>query len=113
MILGWLSPAIPKLTSENTPLQSGPLTIGQISWIGSINCIGALCGSMCCSYFITVLGTKRATIFLAIPSVVFWMLISFGYLYYHILIARFICGVAGGTMQTIIVLYVSEIANDE
>lgn len=40
-------------------------------------------------------------------------MIYFGSNYYHILIARFISGFAGGGMQSATILYVSEIANDE
>lgn len=30
---GWLSPALPVLMSENTPLLSGPLSNEELSWI--------------------------------------------------------------------------------
>lgn len=39
-IVGWMAPALLKLTSESTPLLSDPLTNEQVSWIGSVNCIG-------------------------------------------------------------------------
>lgn len=41
----WFSPALPLLTNETeTPLETGALTIEDISWIGSIVSIGALLG---------------------------------------------------------------------
>ncbi|XP_055295134.1 facilitated trehalose transporter Tret1-like [Sitodiplosis mosellana] len=111
-IMGWVSPAIPRLTSDHTPLSSGPLSNEQVSWIGSINCIGALIGALSFGYITNLMGSKRSILFLTLPSIVFWLLIEFGNTYYHILIARFVGGWAGGGMQTSLILYVSEIAND-
>lgn len=37
-LTGWVSPALPKLISNDTPLSTGPITIEQVSWVGSINC---------------------------------------------------------------------------
>lgn len=88
-ILGWPSPAIPKLESPNTPLVSGPLTNEQISWIGSITAIGAMCGSLTFGYISARLGVKRSIMFLALPSTVFWFLIYFGKTYHLILLARY------------------------
>lgn len=113
-IIGWVSPAIPKLSSAGTPLiKSGPLTNDQISWIGSINCVGGLLGSFSFGYFTAMLGSKRAVFFLAFPLAAFWLLIYYGDTYYHILIARFIGGWAGGGVRSSIMLYISEVANDD
>ncbi|XP_037040406.1 facilitated trehalose transporter Tret1-2 homolog [Bradysia coprophila] len=113
LILGWVAPALPTLASQDTPLvESGPLSNEQLSWIGSINCIGSLVGSVAFGYVTASIGCKRATLLLAIPSIAFWLLIHFGINYYYILFANF-CGgwVTGGSASTI-VLYISEIAND-
>lgn len=111
-VLGWVSSALPKLASSDTPLTM-PLSNSEISWIGSINCIGSLFGCFFFGYYINLIGSKRTIISLAVPSVVFWMLIYFGNHYYYILIARFLGGFTGGGIQTAILLYVSDIANDE
>lgn len=53
-------------------------------------------------------------LFLSAPNfIAFWVLIYFGDKYYHILIARFFGGIVCGGVQSAIVLFVSEIANDE
>lgn len=88
-ILGWPSTAISRLESLDTPLVSGPLTKEQISWIGSILSIGAMCGSLTFGSIAACLGVKRTMIFLAFPSIVSWLLIYFGNEYYHILLARY------------------------
>lgn len=110
---GWISPALPILASNSTPLSSGSLTINEISWTGSINCIGAVLGSLFFDQFVSLIGSKRVVHLLAVPTIVFWFLIYVGNTYYHILIARFICGLASGGVYTTVVLFISEIANDE
>lgn len=110
-MLGWFSPALPILTSPNTPLSS-PLTNSQISSLGSINSIGALIGAFFVGSVTALLGSKRATLILAIPSVIYWLMIYFAESYYQILAARFIMG-CSGSITTVIYLYVSKISNDE
>lgn len=104
--------AIPILRSENTPLQSGPLTNDDVSWIGSISNVGALFGSLSLGYLISFIGCKRSILFITIPEVIFWLLIYFGDHYYYILFARVLHGYAAGGSITSIILYISEIAND-
>lgn len=108
-----VSPALPLLASNETPLVSGPLTNEQISWIGSINCIGGLLGSISLGYFTILWGCKRVSLFLAFPTILFWLLVYFANEYYHILIARFLAGWTGGGVQSVVILFISEIANDE
>lgn len=112
-ILGWISPVIPLLKSEDTPLASGPLTSAQLSWIGSIMNIGAIFGSPMFSCLASMIGYKRAMIFLTFPSMMCWFLIFFGNSYYYIVCARLVCGLTAGGIQTVVVLFISEIANDE
>lgn len=110
---GWMSPAVPILSSNDTPLESGPLTNEDISWIGSINAFGAICGTIALGYFISLMGTKRAILLLAIPEDLFWIFIYFGTHYYYILIARVLIGISGGGILTSLVLFIAEIANDK
>lgn len=114
LMLGWVSPAMPKLVSkDNPPLASGPLTTVQISWVGSLNCIAAIIGAATFGYFTPLFGSKRSLIALTCPLVAFWLLIYFGQTYYHVLIARFIGGWTASGVQGGTILFVSEIANDE
>lgn len=110
--LGWTAPTIPLLTSVNTPLLDGPITNVQVSWIGSIGAIGVIFGSFTYGFLTSIMGCKRATVLVTIPSIGFWVLIYFGHLYYHILLAKFLSGVSFGGMQTTVVLFISEISND-
>lgn len=113
LIVGWVSPALPILASENTPLVSGKLTNEEISYIGSVNCLGALFGCISFGFFISVFGCKKLLLFSTFPCIAFWFLIYFGNHYYYILLARFGGGFVGGGLQTIILLFIAEIANDK
>lgn len=112
-VLGWLSPSLPRLMSEDTPLKSGKLTSDQLSWIGSLSSIGGFFGVLTFGSFTTLIGCKNAMLFLAVPSIAFWFLIFFGDTYHYIMAARFFNGWAHGGTSTIIVLYISELANNK
>lgn len=107
------SPSLPILMSDDTPLKSGPLSNEELSWLGSINNLGALCGILTFGFITSFLGCKRSMLFLAFPSAAFWLLIYFGNTYYHILFARFFTGWTGGGINTTTLLYISEIVNDK
>lgn len=111
-VIGWIAPALPILLTESTPLKTGPLTTDEVSWIGSINSIGGIFGTLSFGYFTTKFGCKRVMSFLTIPSLIFWLTIYFGNSYYHLLFARFLTGLTGGGIQTTNILYVAEISND-
>lgn len=108
LALGWTAPALPKLTSEDTPLLSGPLTNEQISWIGSFNFLGTIVGSIIFVYIISLIGCKRALLVLAIPSIACWLLIYFGTHYHHILLAKLCDGLQLGGSTSTTLLFVSE-----
>lgn len=110
---GWVSPALFILKNSNTPLESGPITSEETSWIGSIDAIGGIFGTVFYGYLLTIIGNKNSMMLIAIPSAMHWILVYFGTTPYHLYAARFITGWAGGGIQTAIVLYISEIANDE
>lgn len=84
MLVGWYSPAVEKLASNDTILTTGPLTTDDKSWLGSINCIAALPGSICFGFLVTVIGAKRTILFLSVPCLICWVLIYFGDSYAYI-----------------------------
>lgn len=97
-VMGWVSPTISILLSDDTPLTSGPLNSDELSWISSITNIGAFCGILTFGILNSSLGCKRTMLFLGFPSASFWILIYFGKTYYHVLVARFFAGWTGGGM---------------
>lgn len=110
---GWMSPALSILSSKDTPLESGPLTNEVMSWIGSVNTVGGVIGTISLGFLVSLMGSKRAILLLAIPEVLFWFLIFIGSHYYYIIIARILIGISGGGIITSLVLYIAEIANDK
>lgn len=67
---GWTSPLIPVLTSDESPLPSGKITMEQASWIASLSCAGGLIGNIFFGVVTNSFGRKFPLIFLAIPTIV-------------------------------------------
>lgn len=112
--VGWLTPAIAILSNKNdTPLVSGPLTNEEISWIGAVMNIGSFVGTILLGLLISYLGSKRAILTIAIPEIVYWILIYFGTNYYSIFIARIFNGLGGGGNVTAVILFISEISDNK
>lgn len=87
-----MSPALPILLSNNTPLVSGPLTNEDLSWIGSISSLGSIFGTFLTGLLSALYGSKKTTVFLAFPVITFWLFVHFGDTFFHLLIGRLIAG---------------------
>lgn len=70
-------------------------------------------GTVIFGYITMLMGCKRAMLFLALPSIMFWILVYFGNTYDHILLARFTSGWVDGGALTTVILYISEISNNK
>lgn len=68
--LGWLSPALLTLKSYDTPLSTGPLTVDEISWIGSIPQLSGLISFPIAIYLANYFGRKTVLSSLTIPLIV-------------------------------------------
>ncbi|XP_037038802.1 facilitated trehalose transporter Tret1-like [Bradysia coprophila] len=110
--LGWLSPYLPLLQSDSSPLSTGSISLEETSWIGAILCIGGVIGNSIFGYLCKLIGRKRAIILLGLPNLGFWLCIMFGRYVYHLYLARLLAGCAGGGLYVCIPLFVSEIAED-
>uniref|UniRef100_A0A2M4AI92 Putative sugar transporter n=1 Tax=Anopheles triannulatus TaxID=58253 RepID=A0A2M4AI92_9DIPT len=110
--LGWVSPYLPVLMDENqTLLETGPVTVEQGSWIGSILCLGGLCGAFVYSFLVEKLGIKKSIQALAIPHSAFWITVYLATSVYHLYIARFMAGLTGGGIIVTFPLYVADISD--
>lgn len=109
-ILGWSSPAGPRLLNE---IQYFPITNAQWSWISSIYNVG--CGISC--LFIGLLmekfGRKKTMLYLVIPLIVGWSLLVWAQNFTMLLSGRFILGLAGGAFYISVPQYTSEISEKE
>lgn len=61
-ILGWLTPQMPRLTSEDTPNR---ISTDELSWVVAINCIGSTAGAIINGFVVSFVGSKRALLSLA------------------------------------------------
>lgn len=109
---GWPSPNILILTSDETPLPSGKITIDEASWIASLTCLGSIVGNIVFGYLTGKFGRKNPLIFLTIPTVISWLLIWFAQNVFHLYASRFLNGIVGGAIFVITPAYLSEIATD-
>uniref|UniRef100_A0A182W7L4 Major facilitator superfamily (MFS) profile domain-containing protein n=1 Tax=Anopheles minimus TaxID=112268 RepID=A0A182W7L4_9DIPT len=110
--LGWVSPYLPVLMStEQTPLESGPVTVEQGSWIGSILCLGALFGAFLYGFLVEKIGIKRTLQALVIPHSAFWIITYFATSVHQLYLARFLAGLSGGGIIVVFPLFIADISD--
>lgn len=68
--IGWVNPALPLLQSNKSPLESGALSVEEVSWIGSITSLGALAGNFLVGYTVIVIGSRNTIMMLGLPQLV-------------------------------------------
>lgn len=109
---GWLSPFLPYLKSPETHLDTGPVSSEDVSWIGSLLCIGGFIGTIAFGTITEKFGKKTAMFLLVIPHLCFWCLIFFSTHVYHLYLARTLAGITGGGALRTISLYITEISEN-
>lgn len=68
--VGWASPTINLLTSDDTPLPSGKIDMDEASWIASLLCVGGLIGNVLFGFIANKFGRKKPLLAISIPIVV-------------------------------------------
>jgi MFS family permease len=110
--VGWLSPFLPYLKSNNSHLITGPITDEDASWIGSLIALGGFVGSITFGKVTEIFGKKIALFLLVFPHFGFWSLVFFSTHVHHLYLARFIAGITGGGIYRTISLFVAEISEN-
>lgn len=67
---GWSSVSFVTLQSDQTPLDDGPLSTQEISWIVSMFCVGGLCGTIVLGMMTNAVGRRTFLLLLAVPQIV-------------------------------------------
>lgn len=109
-VLGWSSPVGLKFT-QNTAYDF-PVSVEQSAWVSSIINLGAAVVCFPIGLVMDAIGRKKTMLYLVIPFVLGWLLITFAQNVPMLIIGRFITGVAGGAFCITAPAYNSEIAVD-
>lgn len=96
MSSGWSSPSIFLLTSIESPLPTGTITIHEASWIASLSSISGFLSNIFFGLITCKFGHKAPLILLAIPQIVSWSLILFAQNVYYLYAAKALIGLVGG-----------------
>ncbi|KAK4874427.1 hypothetical protein RN001_013787 [Aquatica leii] len=108
--LSWTSPVLPQLQNQNSTLPF-TLSIAEGSWVGSMLAVGVLCTAIPSGYLADRIGLKRCIIGLALPNVIFTIIVFFSEDVYSLCIARFISGIAGGGVSVLSPIYIADISD--
>ncbi|KAK6623928.1 hypothetical protein RUM44_010784 [Polyplax serrata] len=108
---GWLSPLQPSFMSENSPLGIPPLTVEEISWIGSLPSVSLVLASPFFGYCLNKFGRKVTCLIATVPNLLHYFLLLFTKNVYLIYLARLIggfCSCGGFIMAPIYINEVTE-----
>ncbi|XP_031623618.1 facilitated trehalose transporter Tret1-like [Contarinia nasturtii] len=111
MAIGWLSPNLPKLQSDDSPLDTGRMSLSSASWLGSCFSIGAILGNCIFGTISNYIGRKNTLCILALPNLLFWLLVLYGHNAVDLYIGRIFAGATGGGMYICLPLFVAEVAD--
>ncbi|XP_046973109.1 facilitated trehalose transporter Tret1-like [Vanessa cardui] len=112
MSMGWTSPALPQLRSNNSPLSQVP-TLQQESWIGSLLVLGGLLGPLITVPLLNRIGRRWIIMGSNIPLLLGWLLAGVATDLPTLYAARIMWGCATGMQFATVPLYIGEIAEDK
>ncbi|XP_043653671.1 facilitated trehalose transporter Tret1-2 homolog isoform X1 [Drosophila teissieri] len=109
--LGWFSPTLPTLISDNSPIGK-PIDTSEVKWIGAAFGIGCLfCNVVICvpvSYF----GIKKCMYFVPLPNIINWILIYFASKSVYFYVCRVLLGFSGGTLVVCFPVFIAEVSDN-
>lgn len=112
MHLTWGSPALPQLTSEDSPTGT-TVAPGEASWIVSSFLMGTIPGCIVAAWLVEKFGRKATLLMSAVPLTVPWIGIVFAKSVVLICVLRFIGGVGLALVTTGASMYNGEIAEKD
>jgi len=68
---GWPSSSFLELSSEDSPLETGPLSPKDQGWVASNICLGGLFGTLLFTWLADKIGRKWSLMWMALPNLVF------------------------------------------
>lgn len=109
----WAGPNFLVLLSNDSPLQSGPLSMSEASMVVSLPCFGAIIATVFFTFIIDRISRKMLLIFIAIPELLCWTAMLLATNVYHLYAIRIVMGFCGAGCYITVPVFVSEIAADK
>ncbi|KAJ6646777.1 Facilitated trehalose transporter Tret1, partial [Pseudolycoriella hygida] len=111
IICGWNAPAIWLMQTEDSPLESGKISLNDASWISGGQYIGYVIGIFLFAAVSKRFSLRTAMSLLVLPNLVAWILVICANEPFQVIIARIITGLSSGGITLLLPLFVAEIAN--
>ncbi|XP_055713718.1 facilitated trehalose transporter Tret1-like [Phlebotomus papatasi] len=108
--VGWASPVILLLLSDQSPLISGAVTKADTSLFSSILYIGGMVGTLIFGWLADRIGRKWSLFLGTLLQIPAHLLIAFATGLTHLYVSRILSGLAAGASFVVTPIYVSEIA---
>lgn len=106
----WPSPAIPKLLAGEMGFA---VNEEQASYVAMVGPMAYLVAGPLTAWMVDKIGRKPTTLFLAVPQIAAWLLIANATSVYTLYLAKFIAGIAEGSLFTCLPMYIGEVAEPE
>ncbi|KAF5271219.1 hypothetical protein FQA39_LY08226 [Lamprigera yunnana] len=110
--LAWSSPSIPKITSENSPINV-TVTKDEASWVASSFLLGAIPGCVFAGWAVEKFGPRLSLLLSFFPLFFPWIIVVFARSSLMLCIARFIAGSSFSIVTTSGSIYVGEISEKD
>ncbi|XP_059621872.1 facilitated trehalose transporter Tret1-like [Phlebotomus argentipes] len=111
--VGWVSPSIPLLMSDDTPLPSGPLSRREASLTSALLYMAGMVGSLSFGWLADRIGRKWALFLGTCPHIIAHLLIIFAQDVNFLYVSRVFSGLGCGALFVVLPIYVSEISEDK
>lgn len=104
---------MPLLLSDETPLETGPMSPVEVSWVVAATSVGGLFSCLVSGLLLDHVGRKHVMTFVALPQLLAWILTYVGQSARVLFVGRLLEGIAAGASGNAVSVFVSEIADNE
>ncbi|XP_068984623.1 facilitated trehalose transporter Tret1-like isoform X2 [Bombus flavifrons] len=109
-VIGWNSPSIVILMSEDSPI---PVTASSVSTLVAVVAIGHMLAPPINIFIVDKFGRKNTLLFTALPLLVSWSLITIATSIWELYVARFLAGITLGLFICVAPIYIGEISSPD